>query len=116
MPEVCEIGSVVRREMVGAVAAVDPEDVGERGPSLWNFVILAPNIGAYIAIGFYPNGRMIGSNAMAGWVSSSVGVAKQYSLGEYTSTKCPPDQGSLPLVKESSGLYLAFQLNAAQPQ
>ncbi|WOL04641.1 cytochrome b561 and DOMON domain-containing protein [Canna indica] len=72
------------------------------GPSLWNFVLLASDISAYIAIDFSPNGRMIGSSVMAGWVSSSVGVAKHYSLGGYTSTECQPDQGSLPLVKGSS--------------
>ncbi|WOL04638.1 hypothetical protein Cni_G13360 [Canna indica] len=84
----------------------DHLNYSKAGPSLWNFVLLAPDIGVYIAIDFSPNGRMISSSAMAGWVSSSVGVAKHYSLDGYTSIECPPDQGSLPLVKGSSLLVL----------
>ncbi|RRT42747.1 hypothetical protein B296_00056893 [Ensete ventricosum] len=94
------------------------------GPSLWNFVLSAPEKGAYIAIGFSGNGRMVGSSAMVGWKSSSgVGIVKQYYLGGYSSNQCPPDKGSLSLVQgsslivsRSSRLYLAFQLSTAQPQ
>ncbi|THU43993.1 hypothetical protein C4D60_Mb02t02690 [Musa balbisiana] len=94
------------------------------GPSLWNFVLSAPDKGAYIAIGFSGNGRMVGSSAMVGWKSSSgVGIVKQYYLGGYSSDQCPPDKGSLSLVQgsslivsQSSRLYLAFQLSTAQPQ
>ncbi|WOL15597.1 cytochrome b561 and DOMON domain-containing protein [Canna indica] len=46
-----------------------------------------------------------------------------YYLGGYSSSQCPPDQGNLPLVQgsslivsQSSRLYLAFQLDIAQPQ
>lgn len=62
---------------------------------------------------------------MAGWISSNggTGVVKQYYLGGYSSDSCPPDQGSLPLVantsliiSKSSQLYLAFQLNTQMPQ
>ncbi|CAL9112966.1 unnamed protein product [Musa acuminata var. zebrina] len=94
------------------------------GPSLWSFVLSAPDTGAYVAIGFSPDGKMVGSSAVVGWTpSGGAGTVKQYYLGGYTSSQCPPDQGSLPLVQRSSllvsqnsRLYLAFQLNTAQPQ
>ncbi|XP_072973235.1 cytochrome b561 and DOMON domain-containing protein At3g07570-like [Typha angustifolia] len=90
----------------------------------WSFVLSAPDTGTYISVGFSSDGRMVGSSAVAGWVTGSgVGIAKQYSLGGMSSDSCPPDQGSLQLVpnttlivKSSSRLYLAFQLTAAQPQ
>ncbi|KAF3329423.1 putative ferric-chelate reductase 1 [Carex littledalei] len=68
---------------------------------------------------------MTGNSVMAGWISSNggTGVVKQYYLGGYSSGSCPPDQGSLPLVantsvivSQSSQLYLAFQLNTTMPQ
>ncbi|CAL9145718.1 unnamed protein product [Musa hybrid cultivar] len=94
------------------------------GPSLWSFVLSAPDTGAYVAIGFSPDGKMVGSSAVVGWTpSDGAGTVKQYYLGGYSSSQCPPDQGSLPLVQRSSllvsqnsRLYLAFQLNTAQPQ
>ena len=66
---------------------------------------------------------MKGSDAVAGWLSSSgAGIVKRYSLGGYSSGECPPDQGNLVLVEgssvivsRSSRLYLAFQLNTSQP-
>ncbi|CAA6660314.1 unnamed protein product [Spirodela intermedia] len=86
----------------------------QSGPSLWSFVLTAPDNNVYIAIGFSSKGRMIGSDAVAGWVpSSGAGVVKRYTLGGYSSGECPPDQGNLRL---SSRLYLAFQLNTSQPE
>jgi hypothetical protein len=98
---------------------------GENGPNTWNFVLSAPDRGTYIAIGFSSNGKMDGSSVMAGWISSNggPGVVKQYYLGGYSSSSCPPDQGNLPLVantsvivSKSSQLYLAFQLSTTKPQ
>ncbi|KAJ8467437.1 hypothetical protein OPV22_029989 [Ensete ventricosum] len=94
------------------------------GQSLWSFVLSAPDTGAYVAIGFSPDGKMVGSSAVAGWTpSGGAGIVKQYYLGGYSSSQCPPDQGSLPLVQgssllasQNSRLYLAFQLNTAQPR
>ncbi|RWW21428.1 hypothetical protein GW17_00014422 [Ensete ventricosum] len=88
------------------------------------FVLSAPDTGAYVAIGFSPDGKMVGSSAVAGWTpSGGAGIVKQYYLGGYSSSQCPPDQGSLPLVQgssllasQNSRLYLAFQLNTAQPR
>ena len=67
---------------------------------------------------------MIGSSAVAGWISlSGVPTAKQYSLDGFTSNSCPPDQGNLNIVPESlsivnqaSKLYLIFQLNIITPE
>ncbi|KAJ3681398.1 hypothetical protein LUZ60_015887 [Juncus effusus] len=91
---------------------------GTTGTNL-SFVLSAPDNGAYISIGFSPDGRMVGSSAIAGWVSSGSGTVKQYYLGGTSSKSCPPDQGDLKLVKgspliisKSSRLYLAFQLSA----
>ncbi|KAJ3678184.1 hypothetical protein LUZ60_001987 [Juncus effusus] len=98
---------------------------GQNGPNTWSFILSSPDKNAYIAIGFSSNGRMVGSDAIAGWISSNggPGIVKQYSLGSYSSSSCKPDSGSLPLianssliVSQSSTLYLAFQLNTSQPQ
>jgi hypothetical protein len=79
-------------------------------------VLSAPDNGGYIAIGFSPTGRMVGSSAVAGWAGS----ARRYYLGGMSSRACPPDKGKLTLaraptvVSKGSRLYLAFQL-AEQP-
>uniref|UniRef100_A0A0E0JS33 DOMON domain-containing protein n=1 Tax=Oryza punctata TaxID=4537 RepID=A0A0E0JS33_ORYPU len=90
--------------------------------NMWNFVLSAPDSGGYIAVGFSPNGKMVGSSAVAGWVTpNGAGTARQYYLGGTTSSSCPPDQGKLSLsrgagaaptiVSKGSRLYLAFQLS-----
>ncbi|CAD6235551.1 unnamed protein product [Miscanthus lutarioriparius] len=94
------------------------------GSNAWSFVLSAPDNGGYISIGFSPTGRMVGSSAVAGWVTAAgAGSARQYYLGGTTSRSCPPDQGKLTLasgaaaptvVSKGSRLYLAFQL-AGQP-
>ncbi|KAF0920489.1 hypothetical protein E2562_035383 [Oryza meyeriana var. granulata] len=90
------------------------------GSNVWNFVLSAPDSGGYISVGFSPTGRMLGSSAVVGWVTSSgVGTARQYYLGGTSSRSCPPDQGKLALsraaaptiVSKDSRLYLAFQFS-----
>ncbi|XP_078172443.1 cytochrome b561 and DOMON domain-containing protein At3g07570-like [Carex rostrata] len=87
----------------------------------WSFVLSAPDTNAYISIGFSSNGKMVGSSAMAGWVSSGKGTVNQYYLGGESSSTCPPGKGNLNVVKnstvivsQSSVLYLAFQITAEQ--
>ncbi|CAL9203012.1 unnamed protein product [Musa hybrid cultivar] len=95
----------------------------QSGQNLWNFVLSAPDAGSYISIGFSSDGRMDGSSAVAGWITSNgPGIVKRYYLGGKSSRQCPPDQGSLQLVannslivSQSSRLYLAFQLSTSQP-
>ncbi|OAY78960.1 Cytochrome b561 and DOMON domain-containing protein, partial [Ananas comosus] len=91
----------------------------------WSFVLSAPDSRTYVSVGFSADGFMVGSSAVAGWVSSSgVGIVRQYYLGGTSSSSCPPGQGTLHLtpnssliVLQSSRLYLAFQLTgSAQPQ
>ncbi|EAY76800.1 hypothetical protein OsI_04758 [Oryza sativa Indica Group] len=89
--------------------------------TVWNFVLSAPDSGGYIAVGFSPNGKMVGGSAVAGWATpGAAGTARQYYLGGTTSSLCPPDQGKLSLsrgaaaptiVSKGSRLYLAFQLS-----
>ena len=63
---------------------------------------MAPDNNGYIAIGFSSNGRMKGSDVVAGWLSSyAARIVKRYSLGGYSSGKCLPDQGNLVLVEGS---------------
>uniref|UniRef100_J3L6N3 DOMON domain-containing protein n=2 Tax=Oryza brachyantha TaxID=4533 RepID=J3L6N3_ORYBR len=91
------------------------------GSNVWNFVLSAPDTGGYIAVGFSPSGKMVGSSAVAGWVpAGKAGTARQYYLGGMSSSSCPPDQGKLTLsrgpaapaiVSKSSRLYLAFQFS-----
>ncbi|RLN21668.1 hypothetical protein C2845_PM07G31310 [Panicum miliaceum] len=90
------------------------------GCNLWSFVLSAPDNGGYISVGLSPTGRMVGSSAVAGWVTAAgAGSARQYYLGGTSSRLCPPDQGKLALargaaaptiVSKGSRLYLAFQL------
>ncbi|OAY77904.1 Cytochrome b561 and DOMON domain-containing protein [Ananas comosus] len=91
----------------------------------WSFVLSAPDSRTYVSVGFSADGFMVGSSAVAGWVSSSgVGIVRQYYLEGTSSSSCPPGQGTLHLtpnssliVLQSSRLYLAFQLTgSAQPQ
>ena len=95
----------------------------EEKPGLWSFVLSAPDDNAYVAIGFSPDGKMVGSTAVAGWIPpNGKGIIKQYALNGQDSNDCPPDQGNLQLIpgsslvlKNSSRLYLAFQLNTTKP-
>ncbi|CAL5424770.1 unnamed protein product [Camellia sinensis] len=95
----------------------------QAGPSLWSFVLSAPNTNAYIAIGFSPNGQMVGSSAIVGWMGTD-GLAqiKHYYLGGQTPSQVVPDQGNLAIVGNSSSIvagssriYIAFQLATATP-
>lgn len=96
----------------------------QSGPNLWSFVLSAPDPSSYIAIGFSPNGQMVGSSAIVGWVSQNgTGAVKQYDLTGTSERLVVPDQGSLQLVDGSTGivsrssrLYLAFQLNTNRPR
>ncbi|KAJ8748173.1 hypothetical protein K2173_000581 [Erythroxylum novogranatense] len=88
----------------------------------WNFVLSAPDSNSYVAMGFSVTGSMVGSSAVVGWVSPTdgTGVIKQYYLGGQTPSQVVPDQGKLNInssmiLSQSSRLYLAFQLNTAQP-
>ncbi|KAF3434934.1 hypothetical protein FNV43_RR22021 [Rhamnella rubrinervis] len=95
--------------------------------NIWSFVLSAPaDTNSYIAIGFSSNGRMVGSSAIVGWLSSSsngtTGIIKQYYLGGTSPPLVEPDIGNLQLVTNSSllislssRLYLAFQLETNQP-
>ncbi|XP_010258533.1 PREDICTED: cytochrome b561 and DOMON domain-containing protein At3g07570-like [Nelumbo nucifera] len=93
----------------------------QNGPSLWNFLLSVPDKSSYVAIGFSPNGRMVGSSSIVGWVpTGSNGVIKQYFLGGMKPQTCTPDKGELEvanmtIVSRSSRLYLAFQLKTTQP-
>lgn len=98
--------------------------------NIWSFVLSAPaGTNSFIAIGFSSNGRMVGSSAIVGWLSSSsssggtsTGMVKQYYLGGTSPTLVEPDNGNLHLVtnsssliSQSSRLYLAFQLETDLP-
>ncbi|KAL6978141.1 hypothetical protein U1Q18_044911 [Sarracenia purpurea var. burkii] len=96
----------------------------QSGSNVWSFVLSAPNSNAYIAIGFSPNGNMVGSSAIVGWIAAD-GVAgmEQYFLGGQTPSQVQPNQGDLTVVENSSAivsassrLYMAFQLNTGQPR
>lgn len=91
---------------------------------MWSFILSAPDKKGYVSIGFSPTGKMVGSNAIAGWVSSTgKGMTKQYYLAGESSKACKPDSGKLQLapsktiiISQSERLYLTFQLvNTTQP-
>ncbi|KAL3517912.1 hypothetical protein ACH5RR_020501 [Cinchona calisaya] len=95
----------------------------QTGAGEWSYVLSAPNTNAYIGMGFSPDGNMVGSSAIVGWVGSSNGVPvmKTYFLGGQTPNQVLPDQGNLQLGNSSivflnSRIYMAFQLvNTAMP-
>ncbi|KAK1436992.1 hypothetical protein QVD17_02776 [Tagetes erecta] len=95
----------------------------QAGPSLWNFVLSGPNTNSYIAMGFSPNGRMVGSSAVVGWVASGgIPNMKRYFLGGQTPSQVLVDQGDLQILgntssvfSDSSRIYVAFQLVTTQP-
>ncbi|CAN6926665.1 unnamed protein product [Brassica oleracea var. botrytis] len=91
----------------------------------WSFILSTPDSNAYIAIGFSTNGRMVGSSAIVGWITSDgeSGDAKQYLLGGMSPGDVIPDQGDLKIVNGSlmiesvsSRLYMSFQLTAELPR
>ncbi|CAH8343736.1 unnamed protein product [Eruca vesicaria subsp. sativa] len=91
----------------------------------WTFILSAPDSSAYVGIGFSTNGRMVGSSAIVGWITSDSksGSAKQYLLGGQSPGEVIPDQGELKIVNGSlkiesvsSRLYLSFQLTAELPR
>ncbi|KAI4356243.1 hypothetical protein L6164_000278 [Bauhinia variegata] len=93
--------------------------------NIWSFILSTPDTNSYIAIGFSPGGGMVGSSAIVGWVSSNGGGGgmKQYYLGGTTPNQVVPDRGNLQILtnstlitSQSSRLYMAFQLQANQPQ
>ncbi|KAL8237139.1 hypothetical protein R6Q59_018220 [Mikania micrantha] len=95
----------------------------QAGPSLWSFVLSAPSSNSYVAMGFSPNGGMVGSTAIVGWVAGDGSATmKKYYLGGRTPSQVLVDQGNLQImpntssiVSFSSRVYLAFQLITNQP-
>ncbi|KAG8371627.1 hypothetical protein BUALT_Bualt13G0107900 [Buddleja alternifolia] len=93
-------------------------------PNVWNFVLSAPNRNAYIGMGFSPDGNMVGSRAIVGWVGADATTdMKKYFLGGRSSdlvTTEPPNQGLLQIgntsmVVQSNQIYMAFQLISDSP-
>ncbi|KAL7124610.1 hypothetical protein ABFS83_14G060600 [Erythranthe nasuta] len=88
--------------------------------NLWNFVLSAPNTNAYIAIGFSPDGNMVGSRAVVGWVAGDgIPNIKKYHLGGQSPNQViiePSEKVELRLgnlssvVTQSNRIYMAFQV------
>ncbi|KAL4336577.1 hypothetical protein AHAS_Ahas12G0024100 [Arachis hypogaea] len=97
----------------------------ESSPNTWSFILSAPNPNSYIAIGFSPNGGMVGASAIVGWISTNNGAGggmKQYYLAGTTPNMVVPDRGNLVILtnstlitSQSSTLYMVFQLQTNQP-
>ncbi|CAN4108419.1 unnamed protein product [Withania somnifera] len=77
----------------------------------------------WIGMGFSPDGMMINSSCMAGWVTpAGHGKIKQYYVEGFTPSKIIPDKGELPLTSvppliylQGATVYLAFQLKYPTP-
>ncbi|KAM7501668.1 hypothetical protein LguiB_000572 [Lonicera macranthoides] len=95
----------------------------QTAPNVWSFVLSAPNTNAYIGIGFSPDGKMVGSSAIVGWITADGSTTmKRYLLRGQSPNLVVPDQGNLQIlgnsssiVLESSSIYMAFQLNTDRP-
>ncbi|KAK6145182.1 hypothetical protein DH2020_022002 [Rehmannia glutinosa] len=91
--------------------------------NVWNFLLSAPNRNAYIGIGFSPNGGMVGSSAIVGWVGSSgTSQMQKYYLGGQSPNAVriePNDQGlqigNTSMFLQSNQIYIAFQLITDNP-
>ncbi|KAI3749756.1 hypothetical protein L2E82_20372 [Cichorium intybus] len=96
----------------------------QAGPSLWSFVLSAPNSNSYVGMGFSPDGAMVGSSAVVGWVASDGSAnMRKYFLGGQTPSQVLVDQGDLQIIgntssviSDSSRIYMAFQLAIDQPR
>lgn len=96
----------------------------QAGPSLWSFILSAPISNSYIGMGFSPNGAMVGSSAVVGWVASDgSGNMKKYFLGGQTPSQVLVDQGDLQILgntstilSDTSRIYMAFQLAIDEPR
>ncbi|PHU09726.1 Cytochrome and DOMON domain-containing protein [Capsicum chinense] len=72
----------------------------------------------WVGMGFSPDGMMINSSCMAGWVTpEGHGKIKQYYAEGHIPSKVIPDKGELPLTSvppliylQGATVYLAFQL------
>lgn len=96
---------------------------GQAGPNLWSFVLSTPSTNSYIGMGFSPNGGMVGSSAIVGWVANGATNMKRYLLGGQTPSQVLADDGDLHIVGNtssmilaSSHIYMAFQLVTDQPR
>lgn len=95
----------------------------QASPNVWNFLLSAPNSNAYIGIGFSPNGKMVGSSAIVGWVQPDGNSdLKMYYLGAQSSDQViVVKEGNLKLGNsslnvQSNQIYMAFQLIIDAPQ
>lgn len=95
----------------------------QAAPNQWSFLLTAPNTNAYVGIGFSPNGNMVGSTAIVGWIGSGgTAIMKEYFLGGQQPnlvTLAPAGQG-LPIANstmflQSNQIFIAFQLLTTQP-
>ncbi|PWA60651.1 DOMON domain-containing protein [Artemisia annua] len=95
----------------------------QTGPTLWSFVLSAPSANSYVGMGFSPNGGMVGSSAVVGWVADEGSATmKKYYLGGKTPSLVIVDEGNLQIlpntsciISYSSRLYLGFQLVSGLP-
>ncbi|CAK9134916.1 unnamed protein product [Ilex paraguariensis] len=96
----------------------------QTAPTVWSFVVSAPNTNSYVAMGFSPDGNMVGSSAVVGWAADNgVAMMKRYYLGGQSTNLVVPDQTKLQfagnsssIITASSTIYMAFQLNTSQPE
>ncbi|KZV32205.1 hypothetical protein F511_29780 [Dorcoceras hygrometricum] len=95
----------------------------QASPKVWSFLLSAPNPNSYVAMGFSPDGKMVGSSAMVGWVQSDGTLnIKRYYLGGQTSeavtldssdTRLQISNSSIQLVQDL--IYMAFQVTSDKP-
>ncbi|XP_073133536.1 cytochrome b561 and DOMON domain-containing protein At3g07570-like [Henckelia pumila] len=97
---------------------------GQAAPNIWSYVLSAPNTNGYIAIGFSPNGNMVGSSAIVGWIGPNginSGIKKFYLGGKSPNlvTLQPQDQGlrlqNLFISTLQNQIFLAFQVASNTP-
>lgn len=95
----------------------------QASPNVWSFVLSAPNPNSYVAIGFSPDGQMVGSSAVVGWVEADGTLnIKKYYLGGQSSDAVTLDSSDSRLQISNSSIqlvqnqiYMAFQVISDKP-
>lgn len=95
----------------------------QASPNVWSFVLSAPNPNSYVAMGFSPDGQMVGSSAVVGWAETDGTLnMKRYYLGGQSSDTVTLDSSDSRLRLSNSSIqlvqnqiYMAFQVTSDNP-
>ncbi|XP_073144219.1 cytochrome b561 and DOMON domain-containing protein At3g07570-like [Henckelia pumila] len=93
--------------------------------NVWSFVLSAPNPNSYVAMAFSPDGKMVRSSAVVGWVAadSTLNMRRYYLGGQSPDAVTLVDSSDNRLQVSNSSIqlggnqmiYMAFQVTSDKP-